>query len=153
MVLAVAFESVVKLAAFLVVGVYVTYVMFDGFADLLGRAAELPGGPPLAVAGGAGGYADWFLVTGLSGLAFLFLDRQFQVAVLENVDEAHLRTASWLLPPTCSPSTCSSCRSPSPAWSGARATATCSSCCCRSLPVGNGSPWSPTWAGSRQGPR
>ncbi|HEX6014528.1 MAG TPA: sensor histidine kinase [Geminicoccaceae bacterium] len=98
MVLAVAFESVVKLAAFLVVGVYVTYVMFDGFADLLGRAAELPGGPPLTVAGGAGGYADWFLVTGLSGLAFLFLDRQFQVAVLENVDEAHLRTASWLLP-------------------------------------------------------
>jgi Na+/proline symporter/nitrogen-specific signal transduction histidine kinase len=98
MVLAVAFESVVKLAAFLVVGVYVTYAMFDGFGDIFARAAALPEAPPLTVAGGVGGYADWFLVTGLSGLAFLFLDRQFQVAVIENVDEAHLRTASWLLP-------------------------------------------------------
>ena len=41
MVLAVAFESVVKLAAFLIVGVYVTWVMFDGFGDMLrpGRRA------------------------------------------------------------------------------------------------------------------
>jgi Na+/proline symporter/nitrogen-specific signal transduction histidine kinase len=98
MVLAVAFESVVKLVTFLIVGAYVTWIMFDGFADILARAADLPDGPPLTVAGGSSGYADWFLVTGLSGLAFLFLDRQFQVAVIENVDEAHLRTASWLLP-------------------------------------------------------
>ena len=98
MVLAVAFESVVKLAAFLIVGVYVTYVMFDGFGDLLGQAATLPDGPPLTVAGGAASHADWLLITALSGLAFLFLDRQFQVAVIENVDETHLRTASWLLP-------------------------------------------------------
>ncbi len=43
MVLAVAFESLVKLAAFLIVGVYVTYVMFDGFGDLLGQAATPAG--------------------------------------------------------------------------------------------------------------
>ena len=98
MVLAVAFESVVKLAAFLIVGVYVTYVMFDGFGDVLGQAANLPDGPPLTVQGGSAGHADWLLITALSGLAFLFLDRQFQVAVIENVDESHLRTASWLLP-------------------------------------------------------
>ena len=98
MVLAVAFESVVKLAAFLIVGVYVTYVMFDGFGDVLGQAATLADGPPLTVQGGSAGYADWLLITALSGLAFLFLDRQFQVAVIENVDETHLRTASWLLP-------------------------------------------------------
>lgn len=97
MVLAVAFESVVKLAAFLLVGAYVTYGMFDGFGAILGEAARLPQGPPLTVEG-SGGYASWFWITGLSGLAFLFLDRQFQVAVIENVDEAHLRTASWLLP-------------------------------------------------------
>lgn len=97
MVLAVAFESVVKLVAFLIVGIYVTYVMFDGLGAILSEAARLPEGPPLTI-GGSGSYADWFLITGLSGLAFLFLDRQFQVAVIENVDEAHLRTASWLLP-------------------------------------------------------
>jgi Na+/proline symporter/signal transduction histidine kinase len=98
MVLAVAFESVVKLVAFLIVGAYVTYGLFDGLGDILARAAGLAHAPPLTVAGGSGGYADWFLITGLSGLAFLFLDRQFQVAVIENVDEAHLRTASWLMP-------------------------------------------------------
>ena len=97
MVLAVALESLVKLAAFLIVGIYVVYVMFDGFGDLLRRAAT-PGvaAPPLTVAGS--GYTDWLLITALSGLAFLFLDRQFQVAVIENVEESHLRTASWLLP-------------------------------------------------------
>ena len=98
MVLAVAFESIVKLLTFLIVGGYVTYVMYDGMGDVLARAATLPDGPPLTIAGGSSGYADWFLITGVSGLAFLFLDRQFQVAVIENVDEAHLRTASWLLP-------------------------------------------------------
>ncbi|MGD9508810.1 MAG: histidine kinase dimerization/phospho-acceptor domain-containing protein, partial [Geminicoccaceae bacterium] len=98
MVLAIAFESVVKLAAFLIVGIYVTYVMFDGFGDIFGRAARMPHVPPLTVDASTTGYADWFLITALSGLAFLFLDRQFQVAVIENVDEAHLRTASWALP-------------------------------------------------------
>ena len=98
MVLAIAFESVVKLVTFLTVGAYVTYGLFNGFGDLLGRAVRLADGPPLTVAAGAGGYADWLLMTGLSALAFLFLDRQFQVAVIENVDEQHLRTAAWLLP-------------------------------------------------------
>jgi Na+/proline symporter/nitrogen-specific signal transduction histidine kinase len=98
MVLAVAFESVVKLAAFLIVGGYVTWGMFGGLADLFGQAAQLPEGPPLTVRGGGTGYADWLLITALSALAFLFLDRQFQVAVIENLDEAHLRTASWALP-------------------------------------------------------
>lgn len=98
MVLAIAFESIVKLLTFLIVGAYVTYVMYDGMGDVLTRAAAAPNGPPLTVAGGGGGYVDWLLITGVSALAFLFLDRQFQVAVIENVDEAHLRTASWLLP-------------------------------------------------------
>jgi Na+/proline symporter len=99
MVLAIALESVVKLAAFLSVGVYVTYVMSDVFGDLLLRAAAMgAAAPPLTIAGGGAGYADWLLTTALSGLAFLFLDRQFQVAVIENVEESHLRTASWLFP-------------------------------------------------------
>ena len=42
MVLAIAFESVVKLATFLIVGVYVTYVDVRGFGDLLGQAAGCP---------------------------------------------------------------------------------------------------------------
>ena len=39
MVAAIAFESLVKLLAFLAVGVFVTFGMYDGFGDLFARAA------------------------------------------------------------------------------------------------------------------
>ena len=42
--------------------------------------------------------ADWFAMTCLSGLAILFLPRQFQVAVIENVNEDHPDQAIWLFP-------------------------------------------------------
>jgi signal transduction histidine kinase len=48
--------------------------------------------------GGGVGYASWVWLTVLSMLAILFLPRQFQVAVIENVDEKHLRKAVWLFP-------------------------------------------------------
>src|SRR3990167_1359219 len=38
MVLAIAFESLVKLLAFLAVGIFVTYGLYDGFDDQIGRA-------------------------------------------------------------------------------------------------------------------
>jgi len=41
-------------------------------------------------------------MTVLSMLAVMLLPRQFQIAVVENVDETHLRKAIWLFPPTCS---------------------------------------------------
>jgi Na+/proline symporter len=48
----------------------------------------------------AGGntYGNWFALTLLSMLAVMFLPRQFQVAVVENVNENHLRRAIWLFP-------------------------------------------------------
>ena len=39
MVAAIAFESLVKLVAFLAVGVFVTYGIYDGFGDIFARAA------------------------------------------------------------------------------------------------------------------
>lgn len=45
---------------------------------------------------GSGAYGQWFWMTLLAMLAILFLPRQFQVAVVENVDERHLRKAVWL---------------------------------------------------------
>ena len=103
MVAAVAFESLVKLIAFLCVGVFVTYGMYDGFGDLFAKAAALPqvvdaftiGGPTLDV------YHNWaslFSVAFISMLAVMFLPRQFQIAVVENVDESHLNKAIWLFP-------------------------------------------------------
>ncbi|MBL8520217.1 MAG: histidine kinase, partial [Betaproteobacteria bacterium] len=42
MVAAIAFESVVKLVAFVAVGVFVTFFMFDGPGDIFSRAAAVP---------------------------------------------------------------------------------------------------------------
>jgi Na+/proline symporter/nitrogen-specific signal transduction histidine kinase len=98
MVAAIAFESVVKLLAFLVVGLFVTFGLFDGFGDLFDRAAAVPGLAELFTLGPETSYASWAWLTVLSMLAILFLPRQFQVAVVENVDERHLNTAIWLFP-------------------------------------------------------
>src|SRR5688572_6323111 len=100
MVAAIAFESIVKLLAFLAVGLYVTYGMFDGVGDIFSRARASPDLAPLLapLEGVAGGYASWVWLTILSMLAILFLPRQFQVAVIENKNEQHLNTAIWLFP-------------------------------------------------------
>ncbi len=98
MVAAIAFESLVKLVAFLVVGAWVTFGLFDGFSDIVARAAERPELAELLTLRTTTGYGTFFWLTVLSMLAFLLLPRQWQVAVVENVDEQHLRTASWLFP-------------------------------------------------------
>jgi Na+/proline symporter/nitrogen-specific signal transduction histidine kinase len=99
MVAAIAFESLVKLVAFVAVGVFTLFVLFNGPGDLLARVAadpDLAGVMSLeAVPGGAVG---WVGTLALAFLAFLTLPRQFQVLVVENVDERHLKRAGWLFP-------------------------------------------------------
>jgi Na+/proline symporter/nitrogen-specific signal transduction histidine kinase len=102
LVAAIAFESVVKLVAFLSVGVFVTWGLFHGVGDLFTRAAATPELRPLLTVGGAaqGGvsYASWATLTLLSMMAILFLPRQYQMSVVENVDERYLNKAIWLFP-------------------------------------------------------
>ena len=100
MVAAIAFESLVKLVAFLAVGAWVTWGIYRGFGDIFARAASAPDlSRMLAPLGGvAGDYSSWIWLTILSMFAIIFLPRQFQVAVIENKDERHLRKAIWLFP-------------------------------------------------------
>ena len=100
MVAAIAFESVVKLLAFLAVGVFVTFGVYNGFGDVFARAAAEPSLHAMLtpLEGVAGGYSNWVWLTILSMMAIMFLPRQFQVAVIENVDEKHLNKAIWLFP-------------------------------------------------------
>src|SRR6187549_4235580 len=100
MVAAIAFEAVVKMVAFLAVGLFVTFGIFNGAGDIFRQAAQRPELASLMTPfGEAGvGYAGWVWLTVLSMLAIIFLPRQFQVAVIENVDEKHLRKAVWLFP-------------------------------------------------------
>ncbi len=100
MVAAIAFESIVKLAAFLAVGVFVVWGVYDGLGDLFARAREVPELKRLLTLGQGKtfAYEQWFALTLLSMLSVIFLPRQFQVMVVENVDERHLRRAAWVFP-------------------------------------------------------
>jgi Na+/proline symporter len=94
---AIAFESVVKLVAFVAAGLFVTFGLYEGFGDVFRHAADADLTAVFTL-GGSAGYVNWIWLTVLSMLAILLLPRQWQVAVVENVDEAHLRRAMWLFP-------------------------------------------------------
>ncbi|MBL8437754.1 MAG: histidine kinase [Zoogloeaceae bacterium] len=99
MVAAIAFESLVKLGGFLAIGIYVTFILYDGVGDIFRRAAADPALSRLfTLAQGSGAYGNWFTLTLLSMFSVFLLPRQFQVAVVENVNEHHIRRAIWVFP-------------------------------------------------------
>ncbi|HNJ83769.1 MAG TPA: histidine kinase, partial [Piscinibacter sp.] len=100
MVAAVALESVVKLVAFLAVGAFVCWGLFDGPADIFTRAAAQPQLRALTGLGAESKFAggQWAALTLLAMLSVIFLPRQFQVMVVENVDERHVQRATWAFP-------------------------------------------------------
>jgi len=94
---AIAFESVVKLAALIAVAVFAVVLLTEGAAPdaavadwrrALGAVSVLPEGEGIR----------WVVLTTLSAAAIICLPRQFQVAVVENRDEGHVAVASWLFP-------------------------------------------------------
>lgn len=96
MMLAVATEAVVKLAAFMIVGAYVTFVLFDGPSDLITRAINSPEIAEIYATDQAGG--RWLVMTGLAFFAVLLLPRQFHIIVVENNSPNEIRRAAWLFP-------------------------------------------------------
>jgi Na+/proline symporter/signal transduction histidine kinase len=94
--LAIAVESMVKLVAFVAVGVFVTFVMFDGPAALFRQAFERP--EIAAVLTNAPSVGTWTAMTLLSTFAIVLLPRQFHVTVVENHDDREIRRAAWLFP-------------------------------------------------------
>jgi Na+/proline symporter len=103
MVAAIAVESVVKLLAFLAVGAFVTWGLFSGPGDIFHAASARADLQPLLGLGAENRFAggQWFALTLLSMLSLFFLPRQFQMMVVENVDERHVRRAAWAFPCTC----------------------------------------------------
>ncbi len=100
LVVAVAFESLVKLLAFIAVGIFVTYGMFDGFTDIFQRFFEqFPERRDLFTLGSEQTpYTKWFTLIVLSMMAVMFLPRQFHIMVTENSDEQHIKKAMWRFP-------------------------------------------------------
>src|SRR6204780_1799143 len=96
LILAIAVESIVKLAAFLAVGAFVVWGLNNGIGDL----TEIAGADP-RIASAIQTRPDpavWVVTTLLSAFAIVLLPRQFHVAVVENHDERGIRTAAWLFP-------------------------------------------------------
>jgi len=99
MVAAIAFESIVKLIAFIAVGAFVTFGIYNGFGDIFDRAEAVPKLEALMTVPDTGAsYGSWWSLTFLSMLSIMFLPRQFQISVVENVNERHLTRAIWLFP-------------------------------------------------------
>lgn len=95
---AVALESLLKLVFFVVIGVYVTFFVFDGFDDIYQKASLLEHFKEKNTIGGLPQAINWFLLCVLSMFAIFLLPRQFQVGVVENNRENHINTAVWLFP-------------------------------------------------------
>lgn len=96
MILAIAFESLVKLAALLILGFWVISTLYSTPTDILEIAQiQLPehalfNDPIISLA--------FVLQTLLAGLSLLCLPRQFQVAVIENDQAKHIHRARWVFP-------------------------------------------------------
>ena len=97
-VISVAFESILKLAFFLFVGIYVTYVLFDGTGDIYSKISETENFRSLTTLNGIENGFSWLFTIMLSFFAIFLLPRQFQVSVVENVREKHLKNAIWMFP-------------------------------------------------------
>ncbi|MGI4836654.1 MAG: hybrid sensor histidine kinase/response regulator [Janthinobacterium lividum] len=96
MMLAVAFEAIIKLIAFIAVGVFVTYGLYDGFGDLVTQSMLTP-----RLATYWQETINWpsmVVQSGVAMMAIICLPRQFHVTVVENIEPQDLRLARWVFP-------------------------------------------------------
>lgn len=91
---AIAFEAVVKLFALLAVGIFVVFSVGGGPVAIYDRAVEAG----ISIHSQDVFGPRWIAILVLSAAAVLCLPRQFQITVVENADERHLRTAGWAFP-------------------------------------------------------
>ena len=94
--LAIATESLVKLVAFVAVGIFVTFWMFGGPLALFAQALQQPESAQALTREPA--WSTLIAMTLLSVFAIILLPRQFHVTVVENQSEKEIKRASWLFP-------------------------------------------------------
>ena len=96
LVVAIAFESLIKLLALLAVGLFALFGVFDGPQQLAHWLSEHPQAvenlyQPV-------GQEPWLTLIMLSFAAAFLLPRQFHMLFAENLNESALKTASWSFP-------------------------------------------------------
>lgn len=95
---AIAIESILKLVFFSIIGIYVTYFVYDGFGDIYTKASVLENFDKKNTIGSLANGINWFFLCLISMFAIFILPRQFHTSIVENNHEKHIRTAIWLLP-------------------------------------------------------
>ncbi len=96
LVAAIAFESLVKLTALLVVGLFAIFQIFSGPADLANWLTNHPEATEALYAPIHEG--PWFTLIFLSFCAAFLLPRQFHMIFTENLSIRSIATASWAFP-------------------------------------------------------
>jgi Na+/proline symporter/signal transduction histidine kinase/CheY-like chemotaxis protein len=96
LVLAMAVESVVKLLAFLAVGVTVMLFLADRPSSLIEAIRDNQA--VQAALNYRTSPTSWLVMTGLSAAAVIMLPRQFYIMIVENRSEEELRKAAWVFP-------------------------------------------------------
>lgn len=94
----VAFESILKLLFFLIIGIYITFFLFNGTTDIYNQIIHVDNFKELTTLSSLEDGFNWLFTIALSFMAIFLLPRQFQVSVLENNREKHLKKAIWLFP-------------------------------------------------------
>ncbi len=94
-----AVQGVVKLLAFLAVGVFVSYGLYDGLNDIVAQsdAAGLRQLTQIDLPESAS-MLDALTLVVLGAVSIQCLPRQFHAAVVENTSERHILTAMWIVP-------------------------------------------------------
>ncbi|MEL6132107.1 MAG: sensor histidine kinase [Bacteroidota bacterium] len=100
LVAAIAFESIIKLIAFLSIGLFIVFYLYDGPGDLFGQASQRTDiiQPFEGLTEETFDAWRWFWLTLISMFAITLLPRQFHIAVVENTDLQHVKKAIWLFP-------------------------------------------------------
>jgi len=98
MVFIVAIESIIKLLALIIIGVFVSYFVFDDISSILNEASKLGLFKDVGQSDTSVDYSSWLSITILSMFAVMFLPRQFHISVVENSDVNHIKTAMWVFP-------------------------------------------------------
>jgi len=94
-----ALESLIKLFSFLIASLVIIYGVYNGIGDIFNQAyAKLEMSSITILQKDGLDYSTWLMVLLLSAFAFLFLPRQFHIAVVENNSVSHLKNASWITP-------------------------------------------------------
>jgi len=95
---AVSVESVIKLVIFLIVGIYVSFYLFDSPASIVRTMQKNSNYKELTTLNGLEAGINWYFTLALSFVAIFLLPRQFQAGVVEYQNKAQLHNAIWLFP-------------------------------------------------------